>query len=517
MGADARDYFYFPVVAMSNRTPIITSYRSVQELVYLREWFYNFDNVTCNRWKAVQRVKALKTRGKLPHAVEVTALITSAMLSDPEDHTTEIPKHHDGNILRLSYSMALIRFVNGLLDPYQQSTHAIPLHQLANSLKLPGLFVELRHMGTHETLPELEILRFAANKAMNWLFDNYWSKIGVDEEEQLSIDVDLSEKDKHLIDLETKRVNDIISKMTTQLRIYKNLRKADMDYVFKRGQLHENTSKYFKAVDNLKSIYTNEITKERFLDVILFNNFLVYNDEDKAKKQMRLSPLLVKLYKPLIDELGPQFKLDLVNKIVRNVTIYENQDQVEEADLLNTIVDSNLGFKIQHEFELVQLQGWVRTLLPDIMTFVSKKTVLVLNGQSYQQLQDLSNDLVSLVSEGYRDLLEFCRVVYQTLQKNRIQGSLMEKLQGMIEEQEKEQEKVTLANFAPPPSLDDILAPSVENVLEQSLEIATSETDNGKRSLVDDDMERKKVKKQRHFFFEIVDKLWKAVPFGELP
>ena len=155
------------------RNPTIVCYRDVQELVILKDWLYNFDDSRDNRYRAIQKVKALSSRGKLPHAIESTSLLTSIILTDP----SEGGSNNDSNVLQLSYTMALIRFVNGLLDPFQQSNFAIPLHQLAKNLNLPSFFVELRHMGTHESLPNLNILRIASRQALNWLYDNYWNHV----------------------------------------------------------------------------------------------------------------------------------------------------------------------------------------------------------------------------------------------------------------------------------------------------------------------------------------------------
>ena len=148
--------------------PLVTAYKSIDDLQLLKTWFYDYNDTTDNRKNAILKVKGLLTRGKLPHGVEATSLLTSIVLDDL--HGNGI----DSSVLQLSYTMALVRFVNGLLDPYQQSNYAIPMHLLAKQLNLPTYFVELRHMGTHETLPSLDILRSTCSKALAWLYDNYW-------------------------------------------------------------------------------------------------------------------------------------------------------------------------------------------------------------------------------------------------------------------------------------------------------------------------------------------------------
>lgn len=70
--------------------------------------------------------------------------------------------------------MALIRFVNGLVDPAQMGPFARSIAGIAAQIGLPLWFVELRHAATHEDLPGLDVLRDAARKAMDWLYARYW-------------------------------------------------------------------------------------------------------------------------------------------------------------------------------------------------------------------------------------------------------------------------------------------------------------------------------------------------------
>lgn len=66
--------------------------------------------------------------------------------------------------LRQSYSSAIIRLVNGLVDPLQFGAYARSIASIANQLGFPSWLVELRHAATHEELPSLELLREAARE-----------------------------------------------------------------------------------------------------------------------------------------------------------------------------------------------------------------------------------------------------------------------------------------------------------------------------------------------------------------
>ncbi|KAG5646041.1 hypothetical protein DXG03_004464 [Asterophora parasitica] len=76
--------------------------------------------------------------------------------------------------LRQGYSTAIIRLVNGLVDPLQLGAYARSIASIANQLGLPSWLVELRHAATHEDLPSIDLLREAARESMIWLLHNYF-------------------------------------------------------------------------------------------------------------------------------------------------------------------------------------------------------------------------------------------------------------------------------------------------------------------------------------------------------
>jgi len=76
--------------------------------------------------------------------------------------------------LRQSYATAIIRLVNGLVDPLQLGAYARSITSIAAQLGIPAWLVELRHAATHEDLPSIELLRDAAREAMGWLLNNYF-------------------------------------------------------------------------------------------------------------------------------------------------------------------------------------------------------------------------------------------------------------------------------------------------------------------------------------------------------
>ena len=95
----------------------------------------------------------------LPHALESTHAILSVILQDGSAASSSSYLS-----LRMSYASAIIRLVNGLVDPLQLGAYARSIHSIAQQLGLPPWLVELRHAATHEDLPSLEVLRDAARE-----------------------------------------------------------------------------------------------------------------------------------------------------------------------------------------------------------------------------------------------------------------------------------------------------------------------------------------------------------------
>ncbi|EMR10354.1 hypothetical protein PNEG_01607 [Pneumocystis murina B123] len=147
----------------------IVPWRSRSEFNQVRDWFYGTDRNQESLMKGLSRVNAWQVRGRLPHAVESTANLVCVLVEEERGICNPLG-------LRLSYAMALIRFVNGFLDPEQQGQYIIPMQTLARNINLPLSFVEIRHAATHEQLPSLVVLRSMTIRALEWLLDKYWSR-----------------------------------------------------------------------------------------------------------------------------------------------------------------------------------------------------------------------------------------------------------------------------------------------------------------------------------------------------
>lgn len=148
-------------------------------------------NIKVNMWRS---------RMALPVSIECTAYLLVSKHIDPYfDHeydlewqdtsqtedTTDIYLQESSNSadlenritdlsLRLHHTQALIRLVNDLCDPHQQSTHAQSILDISQNLEIPRFLVDLRHEGTHGLGVELPVLRQGLCEGLYWLDRQYW-------------------------------------------------------------------------------------------------------------------------------------------------------------------------------------------------------------------------------------------------------------------------------------------------------------------------------------------------------
>lgn len=169
-------------------SPVLKSicFNNWDEWMIVREGL--FANHSPNQQQhALQMVNMWRLRGNLPHSVDSTANFVEIRLNDPlfqlasdketmkDSSSSSSSSSTSATSLRMLYSMAIIRAVNGLVDPGQQSYFAQSVLVLAEKLGLPGWIVELRHDGTHKQLPSMTVLRAAAQYMIDWYDRNYWT------------------------------------------------------------------------------------------------------------------------------------------------------------------------------------------------------------------------------------------------------------------------------------------------------------------------------------------------------
>ncbi|KAI8897571.1 Las1-like-domain-containing protein [Globomyces pollinis-pini] len=145
--------------------PRLVPWFSFEEWEKTFEQLYSFD--VNEQQLGINRVQSWAMRGKLPQAIAVTAQLVSAgqRVSNGIHNSQE-----ESHIL----AMALIRFVNGIVDAAQKGAVAASVVSVAESLGLPTWIIELRHDVTHGKFPSLPYLMKGRNEALEWLRYNYW-------------------------------------------------------------------------------------------------------------------------------------------------------------------------------------------------------------------------------------------------------------------------------------------------------------------------------------------------------
>lgn len=228
--------------------------------------------------------KAYQTRGPLPPSIHLTCQLLAAIHAD-------LP-HVDLYAIRLTYSMALIRFVNEILDAAQQSKSVVPLYILAQMADLPAAFVELRHAATHEDLPSIYLLRDMANRAVAWLWSNFWSLQTLDaESRQSSRQSSTKPQAEHEY---TGGVKDL-------LREWRRIKRTDP-----KAQPPE------ELVSGLQNRWN--ANQQEFLDVVMTQNVLVPATSSNTTPKMNNS--IVLLYLPVFESVGSEFCSELLTKIL---------------------------------------------------------------------------------------------------------------------------------------------------------------------------------------------------------
>jgi len=143
--------------------------------------------------QALDTIDAWRLRGRVPMAVEATGTLKRLeLLDDAEEEgekdtdtdkgkDTNKNKNADVQSLRLQYSLAIVRFVNGVADAGQKGRVAASVASLAHQAGLSRLLVDIRHESTHNELPTLRVLRLGARQALEWLRHRYWEaqRVGV--------------------------------------------------------------------------------------------------------------------------------------------------------------------------------------------------------------------------------------------------------------------------------------------------------------------------------------------------
>ena len=110
----------------------------------------------------------------LPHAIESTASLSQVYWRDSQRRARRF-RGVSVMELRLAYSAAIVRCINGFADILQQQrAMAASVSSLCGQLGIPSWVVDTRHEGSHNALPNLEVLRLSASTLLEYMKSEFW-------------------------------------------------------------------------------------------------------------------------------------------------------------------------------------------------------------------------------------------------------------------------------------------------------------------------------------------------------
>lgn len=96
------------------------------------------------------------------------------------------------------YALAFARFINGFTDNLPGT---LAMDKVAESLKMPPQWADVRHAITHQRMPELRTLEGVIGPALEWLWWGFWVRLCTGEERVGRDDGDGKEIGEQLISL----------------------------------------------------------------------------------------------------------------------------------------------------------------------------------------------------------------------------------------------------------------------------------------------------------------------------
>ncbi|KAI5951867.1 LAS1 [Candida jiufengensis] len=464
-------------------TPTIVAYKSDKDLFELKEWFYNFNSKNDYRQRAINKVEAMLTRGRLPHGIEATSLLSSVILTDLKNPNME------SNVLQLSYTMAIIRFVNGLIDPFQKSNYVVPMQLLAKQLNLPTSFVELRHMGTHENLPSLEMLRIACENALNWLFDHYWCHVNEDIVEELQNENDIYFE---VVDFRTKEFERKIDNYSVydNLKLFKKERKDNLDEPLDKY----NDIKFKKCIKELIEFGNSD--PSLLIDILIRKYYIIYPNTKLKAKKIKYNPLFEKLYKPLFDELNVEFHLRMLYQI-SNLVEYNDISEVSQK------LYKKLGFStiLSHE-EAEQLIEWTPYLIKFIFSVPFSQVPSTLCCTPTELLTSVFDKLKTIYKSD-QTLNKLLNIISVQANEKNYDKEMIEKLNTLTKKNQATKDKPV---FELPPSIDDLLAEDTSSKRSANDDISSNDDNTNKK--------RKKNSNEKKVYLLEEQEDWRPTPFG---
>ncbi|KAK6512168.1 rRNA-processing protein las1 [Arthrobotrys musiformis] len=297
--------------------PRLTVWSSIDDLKHLKSLLYDQSADYDGRPQALEIIKAWSSRGRLPHAIESTSHLTECLLNDTPNQSELL--------VRMSYSTAICRFVNGLLDPAQKSHFAVSMYSLAQELGLPASFVDVRHAATHEALPPLGVLRTTCARGLDWLWANYWEKVEVGG----AVEAEAVGNGREAVDQE------MVSRLKGLLERWETLKKS-MQGRHREASKRKEERNEVNICAELEGIFKKSAGMDILLEILVHEHFLVMDDT----RSMMSIYKTTESWRPLIQDLDvrvEEFTSGLFNTFLEAMqevedTKDENKDEFAESE-----------------------------------------------------------------------------------------------------------------------------------------------------------------------------------------
>ena len=315
------------------------------------------------RARGVQRVAAWRSRGRLPVSVETTACLVEIWLSE---RGAQPPSEVQ---LRLAYSMALLRMVNGICDPSQRGKAASSVLTLARRLGLPPMLVDLRHAATHGSLPALPALQLGASQAMEWLLEKYWRQ----QHEQAEA---LESDDRELA---------VQREATSALKRYRKWREGAMQKQLDQGQELTNinqddtTAAETRRCADVLAGPTAVVPDDAIVEAFLDGNMLVPKAEDETAAAEEVASLpwvrsevdgvftrLRCLWRPVVAAVRqrrPRIRAALLYGVIERLSAEGGGLDLKLSEQDTIPETSTQSISTQQRLRLGLLQRWARFLV----------------------------------------------------------------------------------------------------------------------------------------------------------
>lgn len=397
---------------MAILNPQLTPFKYPHELETLYKQLY-LSKSKNDKLKGIEQIKLYLLKGSIPHSLEMTLLLNECILEDENkngiflDNYEEEFEENDSNngdlIIRLGYAMAIIKFVNGLLDPFQQSMYNISLHRLAQELRLPSYFVELRHISTHENLPSLQMLRLICKRALNWMRTEYWEVILNEYKQRGLMDIGDSDWQMHIKESKKKLINESkkfnlkIKKFDELLKTFKKYKKLEI-----QGNKNVNVNKWIIELNEL----ITTVPIDSFLTYFIFkNNFILHGEKNLTLNEKQLNGLQL-MWSCVIESFPISTTMKLWERLfdlVSTETIIEDYN----SKAINKNIENEVRINyFSNNCEIKQAKNWIIWIINNI-EIKDRDTLLTMINKCLKN-SEISKMCLSIIKEKHSNfIIEF--------------------------------------------------------------------------------------------------------------